>query len=204
MFLLGLTGSIGMGKSVAAERFRANGVPVFDADAAVHQLYTREAVRPIEKAFPGTTSADGVDRGKLSQALLAEPEKFARLEAIVHPLVRALEADFLADTAARGAALVVLEIPLLYETGFDKLVDAVVVVSAPAQVQAERVLARAGMTSEKLAQLLARQMPDEEKRRRADYNVDTGGTIAHTRQQIDSLVAQLKGRPCRAFQRHWL
>lgn len=203
MFLLGLTGSMGMGKSAAAARFRTGGVPVFDADRAVHELYAGTAVKPIESVFPGTTSPAGVDRDKLSQALLAAPEKFARLEAIVHPLVRALEADFLAEEAERGTRLVVLEIPLLYETGFDKLIDAVAVVSAPPSVQAERVLARPGMTPEKLAQLLARQMPDEEKRRRADFIVDTGGTLAQTDQQIDSLIALLRERPGRAYQRHW-
>ncbi len=133
MFILGLTGSIGMGKSAAAARFRQNGVPVFDADQAVHDLYAGGAVKPIEAAFPGTTADGSVDRDKLSKALIAAPEKFARLEAIVHPLVRALEADFIQDHASQMASLVVLEIPLLYETGFDKLIDAVAVVSAPAR-----------------------------------------------------------------------
>lgn len=203
MFILGLTGSIGMGKSVAAARFRHHGVPVFDADAAVHELYAGVAVKPIEKAFPGTTGDGAVDRGKLTQALLAAPEKFARLEAIVHPLVRALEADFLAEQETRAQPLVVLEIPLLYETGFDTLIDAVAVVSAPASIQADRVLARPGMTAAKLEQLLARQLPDAEKRRRADFLVDTGGTITNTEEQVDKLVALLRGRPGRAFERHW-
>jgi dephospho-CoA kinase len=203
MFILGLTGSIGMGKSAAAARFRQNGVPVFDADQAVHDLYAGGAVKPIEAAFPGTTADGGVDRDKLSKALIAEPEKFARLEAIVHPLVRALEADFMQDHASQNVPLVVLEIPLLYETGFEKLIDAVAVVSAPAAIQAERVLARPGMTPQKLEQLIARQMPDEEKRRRADFVVDTGGTITHTESQVDKLIELLRARPGRAFERHW-
>lgn len=203
MFLLGLTGSIGMGKSVAAARFRHNGVAVFDADAAVHDLYAGQAVKPIEAAFPGTTGDGRVDREKLSKALIAAPEKFARLEAIVHPLVRALEADFIQDHASRNTPLLVLEIPLLFETGFDKLVDAVAVVSAPASVQAERVLARPGMTPQKLQQLIARQMPDAEKRRCADFVVDTGGAITHTESQVDKLIELLRGRQGRAFERHW-
>lgn len=203
MYMLGLTGSIGMGKSVAAARFRHNGVPVFDADQAVHDLYAGRAAPLIEKEFPGTTADGVVDRAKLSQALLAAPEKFHRLEAIVHPLVRAVEADYLNELAARAEPLVVVEVPLLYETGFDKLIDAVAVVSAPAELQRERVLARPGMTAEKLESLLARQLPDAEKRRRADFIVDTGGTITHTEEQIDKLVALLRGRSGRAFERHW-
>lgn len=204
MFILGLTGSIAMGKSAAAARFRLNGVPVFDADQAVHELYAGAAVPLIEREFPGTTGDDGrVDRDKLSEALLEAPEKFARLEAIVHPLVRALEADFLADHASRGTPLVVLEVPLLYESGFDKLIDAVAVVSAPASVQAQRALSRPGMTSEKLSQLLARQMSDSEKRRRADYIVDTAGTLAETELQVDRLTESLRGSVGMAFARHW-
>lgn len=203
MFILGLTGSIGMGKSAAAARFRHNGVPVFDADQAVHDLYAGSAVKLIEAAFPGTTADGSVDRDKLSKELIAAPEKFARLEAIVHPLVRALEADFIQEHASQNARLAVLEIPLLFETGFDKLIDAVAVVSAPAAIQAERVLARPGMTAQKLEQLIARQMPDEEKRRRADFVVDTGGTITSTESQVDKLVELLRGRSGRAFERHW-
>lgn len=207
MFILGLTGSIGMGKSAAAARFRANDVPVFDADRAVHDLYAAEAVAPIEKEFPGTTADGRVDREKLSKALLAAPEKFALLESIVHPLVRALEADFLEAAAANAERLVVMEIPLLFETGFDKLVDAVVVVSAPPDIQAERVLARPGMTPQKLEQLIARQVPDEEKRRRADFVVDTGGAITLTESQVDKLVELLRGQEAgkhgHAYARHW-
>lgn len=203
MYILGLTGSIGMGKSAAAARFRLNGIPVFDADQAVHELYAGPAVVAIEREFPGTTGDGIVDRDKLSAALLAAPEKFARLEAIVHPLVRALEADFLSEHAARGTPLVVLEVPLLYESGFDKLIDGVAVVSAPAAIQAKRVLAREGMTPQKLEQLLARQMLDSKKRRRADFIVDTGGALAETEAQIDKLTESLRVRPGTAFARHW-
>lgn len=203
MFLLGMTGSIGMGKSVAAGFFRLNGVPVFDADQAVHSLYEGAAVPLIERAFPETTASGKVDRIKLSEALREAPEKFAILEGIVHPLVRAEEADFLAIHAERYVPLVVLDIPLLYETKFDLLVDAVVVVSATAEQQRERVLARPGMTEAKLQQILSRQMPDAEKRVRADYLVDTSGTIASTEAQIDKLVVLLRGRAGQAFQRHW-
>lgn len=203
MLILGLTGSIGMGKSTAAARFRHNGIAVFDADAAVHVLYSGVAVPLIERAFPGTTAGGQVDRAKLSEVLVAAPERFARLEAIVHPLVRECELEFLRAQHALGASLAVLEVPLLFETGFDDLVDAVVVVSAPPNVQADRVLVRSGMTPQKLEQLLARQMPDEEKRRRADFIVDTGGTITHTEAQIDSLIADLRGRSGRAYDLHW-
>jgi dephospho-CoA kinase len=203
MYLLGLTGSIGMGKSAAAARFRHNGVPVFDADQAVHDLYAGTAVPLIAREFPGATNATGVDRDKLSKILQDKPELFPRLEAIVHPLVRALEADFLVEQDAAGATLVVLEVPLLYETGFEKLLDGVAVVSAPAAVQAERVLARPGMTPEKLETLLARQLPDGEKRRRADFIVDTSGTLAQTEAQVDKLTALLRAMPGLAFARHW-
>lgn len=203
MYLLGLTGSIGMGKSTAAARFRHNDVPVFDADLAVHDLYAGTAVPHIERAFPGTTAAGRVDREKLSALLIAAPERFAELETIVHPLVRGLEAEFLHRHAQMGASLVVLEVPLLYETKFEALVDAVAVVSAPALLQAKRVLERPGMTAEKLDKLLSRQMPDAEKRRRADFIVDTGGTITNTEAQVDKLVALLRERPGLAFAKHW-
>lgn len=203
MVILGLTGSIGMGKSAAARRFQHNGIAVFDADAVVHALYEGEAVPPIERAFPGTTCKSVVDREKLSKILIADPTRFSELEGIVHPLVRAKEAEFLRTQAALGVDMAVLEIPLLFETGFEAMVDAVVVVSAPADVQAERVLARPSMTPQKLAQLLARQLPDDEKRRLADYIVDTGGTITQTDEQIDRLIATVRGRPGLAFTRHW-
>jgi dephospho-CoA kinase len=203
MLLIGLTGSIGMGKSAAAARFRANGLVVCDADALVHELYEGEAVAPIEAAFPGTTTDGRVDRQRLSAALMANPVGFKALESIVHPLVQRAESDCLAVAARRGDAMAVLEIPLLFETGGDRRVDVTVVVSAPPELQRQRVLDRPGMTEEKLAQILARQLPDAEKRRRADFVVDTGGTIAETEQQIDRLVTDLAGRDGTAFAQYW-
>jgi dephospho-CoA kinase len=203
MLIVGLTGSIGMGKSTVAAHFRTHGIAVCDADAEVHKLYEGAAVPAIEAAFPGTTHAGKVDRQKLAQALIARPESFARLEAIVHPLVFAAERAFLHAEAARGAALAVLEIPLLLETGGEKRVDVVVVCSAPADKQRERVVQRAGMTPAKLDQVLARQMPDAEKRVRADFIVDTGGTLAETAAQVDNIVESLRGRDGTAFARAW-
>ena len=203
MLLIGLTGSIGMGKSTAANRFRANGIAVIDADAEVHKLYRGAAVDPIEAAFPGTTGQAGVDRQKLAAALLADPSGFKRLEAIVHPLVHAAEKALLNTEADRGAAMAVLEIPLLFETGGDKRVDVTVVVSAPLAMQRRRVLDRPGMTPEKLDQILSRQLPDAEKRQRADFVVDTSKTISETELQIDKIVAQLHGRDGTAFARYW-
>ncbi len=203
MLLIGLTGSIGMGKSTVAARFRALGIAVVDADAEVHKLYEGAAVAPIESAFPGTTSGGKVDRQKLAQALLDQPDRFKRLEAIVHPLVFAAERTLLRAEAARGAAMAVLEIPLLFETGGDKRVDVTVVVSVSAETQRARVLQRPGMTAEKLDQLLARQMPDAEKRSRADFIVDTGGTFADTDAQVDNIVESLKDRIGTAFDRYW-
>lgn len=203
MLIIGLTGSIGMGKSTAAARFRACGVPVIDADAEVHKLYAGAAVAPIEAAFHGTTADGKVDRALLSQALMADPSGFARLEAIVHPLVQAAERELLKAAVTAGAAMAVLEIPLLFETGGEARCDVTVVVSAPAEVQRQRVLARAGMTEAKLAQILSRQLPDVEKRRRADFVVDTGGSIPETEAQIDAIVAVLRGRSGQAYARHW-
>lgn len=203
MFLLGLTGSMGMGKSTAAAAFRALGVPVIDADAEVHKLYAGAAVPLIEAAFPGTTSAAGVDRAKLSAALMRDPGGFKRLEAIVHPLVRAAERDFLVALHRSGAKLAVLEIPLLFETGGDKLVDAVVVVSATPEKQRERLLLRPGMTVEKLDSLLQRQTGDAEKRLLADFVVDTNGAIADTDAAVARIVASLAGRNGTAFDRQW-
>jgi len=203
MLLIGLTGSIGMGKSTVAARFRALGVPVCDADAEVHKLYEGAAVAPIEAAFPGTTVAGKVDRQKLAAALLKDPGGFKRLEAIVHPLVFAAERDVLRDAAAKGTPLAVLEVPLLLETGGEKRVDVVVVCSAPAEAQRARVMQRPGMTAEKLDQLLSRQMPDAEKRARADFVVDTGGTFADTDVQVDNIVESLKGRRGTAFDQFW-
>ncbi|MCB1504228.1 MAG: dephospho-CoA kinase [Hyphomicrobiaceae bacterium] len=203
MLVIGLTGSIGMGKSTAAARFKDNGIGVFDADAAVHELYAGKAVPLIEAAFPGTTRDGQVDRQSLLAALMKDASGFKRLEAIVHPLVREMEAHFLRSERDRGALMAVLEIPLLLETGGDKLVDVTVIVSAPVAMQRERVLARPGMTEAKFAEIAGRQMPDEEKRQRADFVVDTGGSIADTQAQIDRLVVQLAGRTGTAYQRYW-
>jgi dephospho-CoA kinase len=206
MLIIGLTGSIGMGKSTAAERFRFHGCPVVDADAEVHKLYAGAAVAPIELAFRGSTTGDRVDRAKLSAALLADPSGFKQLERIVHPLVLAAETALVQQAAQSGAWAAVLEVPLLFETGGQQRCDVTVVVSAPAMVQRARVLARPGMTMEKLAAILERQLPDAEKRARADFVVDTGGLIADTQQQIDVIVAALKQRALAAdgaFRRFW-
>lgn len=205
MLIIGLTGSIGMGKSTAAKRFRALGLPVCDADAEVHALYATggAAVAPIEQAFPGTTGPEGVDRAKLAAALLADSAGFKRLEAIVHPLVQAAERHFLRTQVAQGTALAVLEIPLLLEAKGPPRVDVVVVVSAPADVQRDRVLARPGMTIAKFEQIVARQVPDAEKRARADFVVDTRGPIADTERQIDAIVAAVRGRAGTAYETYW-
>ncbi|AHB47426.1 dephospho-CoA kinase [Hyphomicrobium nitrativorans NL23] len=203
MIVVGLTGSIGMGKSTIADMFRRRGIPVFDADAEVHRLYTGEVTAAVEAAFPGTTEDGRVDRVRLAAALNNDETRFRKLEAIVHPLVRASERRFLHTAHESHAATAVLEVPLLFETGRDKQVDAVVVVSAPADVQRARVLARPGMTPEKLDGLLARQTPDEEKRQRADFVVDTGGTLADSEAQVDAILDSLKSKPAEAYARHW-
>lgn len=203
MLIIGLTGSIGMGKSTAAEKFRALGIGVFDADAQVHTLYAGRAVPLIEAAFPGTTANGVVDRAKLSVALGGRDGDFRRLEAIIHPLVREAERAFLKCELGKGALFAVLEIPLLYETGADKMVDAVVVVSADAATQRARVMARPGMTAEKFEAIFKRQMRDAEKRARADFIVDTTGTIADTHAQITSILHKLDGRTGTAFARVW-
>lgn len=195
MLIIGLTGSIGMGKSTAAKRFAEHGIAMFDADATVHKLYEGEAVAVIEDAFPGTTENGVVDRAKLAAALKGDKARIKALEAIVHPLVREKREDFLQEQMHNGAKMAVLEIPLLFETGSQKDVDVTIVVSAPKEVQRERVLARPGMTAEKFDALLANQMPDAEKRKRADFIVDTSGTIEHSGQEIDKLIAQLKEHP---------
>lgn len=191
--VLGLTGSIGMGKSTVAAMFRDLGVPVFDADAAVHELQgPGGALLPeIEEAFPGIIGPLGVDRPRLGAAVFGDPAALKRLERIVHPAVGAMRADFLTRHAAQP--LIVFDIPLLYEKGASAEVQAVVVVSAPAEVQRARVLARPGMTEEKLAQILGLQVPDAEKVARADYVIDTGSTLAETRQAVTNLVRKLIG-----------
>lgn len=203
MLIIGLTGSIGMGKSTIAERFRQLGIPVCDADAVVHELYEGAAVAAIEAAFPGTTFNGKVDRIKLGKAVLGDPLGLKRLEAIVHPLVQAAEREFLQKAAEQGAFMAVLDIPLLFETGGDARVDVTVVVSAPAEVQRKRVLERPGMTPAKLEAILARQMPDGEKRRRADFVVDTGVSIEESYAQVDAIVEELRKRGGRAYQQFW-
>lgn len=190
-FILGLTGSIGMGKSAVAAMFAGLGVPVFDADAAVHELQGPggACVAPIERAFPGTTGPQGVDRQKLGAAVFGDPVALQRLEQIVHPEVAEMRRAFLADNAA--APLIVFDIPLLYEKTGAHGLDAVLVVSAPADVQRARVLARPGMSEEKFERILALQVPDAEKRARADYVIETGTSLAETRHAVQLLVHTL-------------
>jgi dephospho-CoA kinase len=189
--VIGLTGSVGMGKSTVAAMFEALGVPVFDADAEVRRMQGPGGtlVPPIEAAFPGTTGPGGIDRAKLGQAVFGDPAALARLEAIVHPAVRAARREFLIEHA--GEKLVVLDIPLLFEKGGADEVDTVAVVSAPPDIQRARVLARPGMTPERFAQILQLQLPDAEKRARADHLIDTGGTLAETESQVRRLVEKL-------------
>lgn len=203
MLVVGLTGSIGMGKSTAAAHLRHRGIAVFDADAAVHDLYRGAAVPLIEAAFPGCVVDGVVDRRLLLQELMRTPSSFARLEGIVHPLVREAERDFLEGEFERGAPVAVLEIPLLFETGGDELVDATIVVSAGVDEQRRRVLARPGMTEAKLGEILSRQLPDGEKRRRADFVVDTSVSIPETAAELDRILAALASRAATAYQRHW-
>jgi len=193
MIKLGLTGSIGMGKSTVAAMFADEGVPVFDADAAVHRLQGRAGtlVATIEAHFPGTTGPEGVNRGALAERVLGEPEKLRRLESLVHPAVAREREAFLAEHA--GAPFVVLDIPLLFEAGGWREVDKIAVVSAPEEVQRARVSARPGMTSEKLDRILARQLPDSEKRARADFIIPTGGSLEDTRQAVRRIAACLTG-----------
>lgn len=203
MLVVGLTGSMAMGKSTVTAHLRAKGIPVFDADAEVHEIYRHDAVPLIEAAFPGTTSNEGVDRALLSDALARDPQELARLEAIVHPLVRQREQEFLKAAAGMGQELAVLDVPLLYETGLDSEVDVVIVVSARADIQRARLLARPGMTPEKLQQLLARQMPDADKRRRAHFVVDTNGPHEACWRQVDAILDALPARRAEAFARFW-
>ena len=191
MIVLGLTGSIGMGKSTTAAMFSARGVPVFDADAAVHRLYRAEAVAPVEAVFPGVSCDGAIDREALAQRVVGDGAAMAQLEAIVHPLVRAQRRRFLERARANGAPLAVLDIPLLYETGADGAVDAVVLVSAPEPVQRARVMARTGMTEARFAAIVSRQMPDAEKRRRARFVIGTGDGLAEAERQVEALIAEL-------------
>jgi dephospho-CoA kinase len=197
MFILGLTGSLGMGKSTTARFFAEAGVPVHDADAEVHRLYEGAAVSAVETAFPGTTAGGKVDRGKLAARVLGDETALKRLEAIVHPLVQEAERRLLAEAKARGEQVAVLDIPLLFETGGEARVDAVVVVSAPSEVQRARVLERPGMTMAKLEAILAKQMPDAEKRRRADFVVDTSRGFDAARADVRAILDAIATMPKR-------
>lgn len=197
MLVLGLTGSIGMGKSATARWFAAEGIPVHEADQAVHRLYEGEAVAAVEQAFPETLVSGRVDRERLGRQVLDNPVALARLEGLIHPLVRAAERRFLAAASAGGARIVVLDIPLLFETAGEGRVDAVVVVTAPADVQRERVLGRPGMTPGKFESILVKQIPDAEKRRRAHFVVDTSRSFDSARAQVRGIlraVAVIPGR----------
>jgi len=193
-FVLGLTGSIGMGKSATAGLFRERGVPVHDADACVHALYRGAAAAPIERVFPGVAPHGVVDRAALAAAILDNPERLAELEGIVHPMVRAEEERFLAHAVALRVPIAVLDVPLLLETGGAGRCDAVMVVTAPEPVQRARVLARPGMTEEKLASILAKQMPDAIKRGQAHFLVDTGRGFASAERQVGDILRAVAGR----------
>jgi dephospho-CoA kinase len=197
MFLIGLTGSLGMGKSTTAKFFAEAGVPVHDSDAYVHRLYAGEAVPLIEAAFPGTTTDGRVDREKLAQRVLGDAAALKRLEAIVHPLVRAGTAAFVENAQKSGAAAAVVDIPLLFETGQADSFDAIVVVTAPQEVQRARALARPGMTVEKFESIRAKQMPDAEKRRRADFVVDTSDGMDAARDRVREILAAIAKMPKR-------
>jgi dephospho-CoA kinase len=193
MIVIGLTGSIAMGKSETAKLFSAAGLPVFDSDAAVHELYESggAAAQAISEILPDAVVKGAVDREKLAQALQQDPSLLKAVEQIVHPLVRAKQAEFLERSRNDNVRIAVLDIPLLFETGRDHEVDCIVVVSAPQHLQRERALRRPGMTEEKLSFILSRQMPDAEKRARADYVVDTSSGIEDAKRQVDAIVAEL-------------
>jgi dephospho-CoA kinase len=197
MIILGLTGSIGMGKSTTAKLFVEAGVPVYDADATVHKLYEGEAVPVIEAAFPGTTADGKVDRVKLSGRVVGDSAAMKQLEGIVHPMLGASRQKFLDDAERSGAAVAVVDVPLLFETGGEKRVDAVVVVSTTPEIQRERILLRENMTGEKLDALLARQLPDAEKRRRADFVVDTSHGLDPVRARIRDILVEAAKMPQR-------
>jgi dephospho-CoA kinase len=198
MIILGLTGSIGMGKSTTAKLFAEAGVPVYDADASVHRLYEGEAVSAIEAAFPGTTADGKVDRTKLSARVVHDPLAMKRLEQIVHPMLGASRQKFLSEAEQSGAAVAVVDVPLLFETGGEKRVDAVVVVTTTPEVQRERILARDAMTPEKLDAILARQLPDAEKRKRAHFVVDTSHGLDPVRERIRDILDEAAKMPRRS------
>jgi len=197
MIILGLTGSIGMGKSTTAKLFTEAGVPVYDADATVHMVYEGEAAPAIEAAFPGTTVGGKVDRAKLSAQVVHDAAAMKRLEVIVHPMLRAYHQKFLDEAEQSGAPVAVVDVPLLYETGGEKRVDAVVVVTTSPEVQRERILARDNMTAEKLDAILARQLPDAEKRKRADFIVDTSHGLDPVRARIRDILLEAGKMPRR-------
>jgi dephospho-CoA kinase len=197
MIILGLTGSIGMGKSTTAKLFAEAGIPVYDADATVHRLYESEAAPAIEAAFPGTTVDGKVDRARLSARVVHDPAAMKQLEAIVHPMLGASRQKFFEDAERSGAPVVVVDVPLLFETGGEKRVDAVVVVTTSPENQRERVLARGTMDGEKLDAILARQLPDAEKRKRADFVVDTSHGLDPVRERIRDILAQAATMPQR-------
>ncbi len=201
MVIVGLTGSIGMGKSETAKMFRRLGVPVYDADAAVHDIYAPggSAVAPIEAAFPGVTGANGVDRDALAKRVLNDAAALKKLESIVHPLVGLEQQKFLEQAAAQNAEIIVIDVPLLYETGGQKRVDCVVLVSAPYELQRERVLERAGMSEEKFQAILAKQVPDAEKRRQADFIIDSSQGLDSAMAQVEALMPLLKKIPAKAW-----
>jgi dephospho-CoA kinase len=199
MIILGLTGSIGMGKSTTAKLFVEAGVPVYDADATVHSLYEGEAVSAIEAAFPGTTAEGKVDRNRLSAQVVHDPAAIKRLEGIVHPMLGASRQKFLHDAEQSGTPVVVVDVPLLYETGGEKRVDAVVVVTTTPEIQRQRILARDNMTGEKLDAILARQLPDAEKRKRADFVVDTSHGLDPVRARIRDILSEAVKMPRRRF-----
>jgi dephospho-CoA kinase len=191
MIVLGLTGSVGMGKSTTAKMFAEEGIPVFDADAEVHRLYEGKAAPLIEAAFPGVMKEGGIDRARLSARVVGDQAALAKLESIVHPLVRESRREFLAKARASGAKVALVDIPLLFETAGDEGIDKVVVVSAPLEVQRERVLSRPGMSEEKFRAILARQMPDAEKRNRADFVIDTSKGFAAAREDVRAILREL-------------
>jgi dephospho-CoA kinase len=197
MIILGLTGSIGMGKSTTAKLFAEAGVPVYDADAAVHMLYDGEAVPAIEAAFPGTTANGKVDRNKLSARVVHDPAAMKRLEQVVHPMLGASRQKFLQHAERSGAPVAVVDVPLLFETGGEKRLDAVVVVTTTPEIQRERILARDNMTIEKLDAILSRQLPDAEKRKRADFVVDTSHGLDSVRARIRDILDQAAKMPQR-------
>lgn len=191
MIKLGLTGSIGMGKSTTAQMFRDEGIAVYDADLTVYNLYSGIAAPLVEAAFPGTVKQGVVDRGELGKHVIGKPENMKKLEAIIHPLVHKQEQDFLEQAEARGDKLAVLDIPLLFETGGFNRVDKIIVVTAPASAQRERVLARDGMTEEKFEAILARQVPDSEKRKKADFVIDTSLGLENAHIEVRKIIAEL-------------